>query len=104
MEQSQAYTHSNPQVGGSNPTSSTRVYKFLESLANDTKPESTDIELKIAQLKRKLKTKLESNKKIKQRMKEQAKKLKLGEQELDNIYFDISQLEAQREQEDEDMR
>ncbi len=37
-------------------------------------------------------------------MKEQAKKLKLGEQELDNIYFDISQLEAQREQEDEDMR
>jgi chromosome segregation ATPase len=97
----------NNNVQGSIPnsfTSSSRVLHFLESIANDTRSESTAIDRKISQLKAQRKRLRENAKKIKQRIKEQTEKLRLTEQEIDNIDLNITKLQDIREDEEMDLK
>ena len=94
----------NTNVAGSIPahtTSSSRVFEFLESVARNTRSESTATDRKIVQLKAQRKRLRECNKKIKQRIREQTEKLKLNEQEIDNIEMSIAQLQDIRDNEEE---
>lgn len=94
----------NSNVDGSIPAqtpSSSRVFNFLESLAKNTRSESTTTDRKIAQLKAQRKRLRECNKKIKQRIREQTEKLRLNEQEIDNIDMNIAQLQDIRDNEEE---
>ena len=94
----------NPNVAGSIPaqvTSSSRVFEFLKNVAIDTRSESTATDRKIVQFKAQRKTLRERNKKIKQRIREQIEKLKLNEQEIDNIEMSIAQLQDIRDNEEE---
>jgi chromosome segregation ATPase len=86
----------NNNIQGSIPnssTSSSRVLCFLESIARNTYSESTAIDRKIAQLKAQRKRLRENAKKIKQRIREQTEKLRLIEQEIDNIDLNVTKLQ-----------
>jgi peptidoglycan hydrolase CwlO-like protein len=86
------------EVAGSNPikptASHSRVFDFLGNIAKDTHSESTAIDHKIVQLMCQRKKLQENFRKTKQRMKEQAEKLRLFEKEMDNIELNISQLKS----------
>ncbi len=97
----------NNNVQGSIPnssTSSSRVLYFLESIARNTHSESTAIDRKIAQLKAQRKRLRENAKKINQRIREQTEKLKLIEQEIDNIDLNVTKLQDIREDEEMDLK
>ena len=63
-----------------NSVSSSRVWKFLSDIAENTQSESTAIDREIAQLKAQRRKLKENVKKTKQRIREQTDKLKLYEQ------------------------
>jgi peptidoglycan hydrolase CwlO-like protein len=97
----------NNNVQGSIPnssTSSSRVWQFLSDIAKDTHSESTAIDRKIAQLKAQRKKLRENTKKTKQRIREQTDKLRLYEQEIDNIDLNITKLQNIREDEEMDLK
>jgi peptidoglycan hydrolase CwlO-like protein len=107
MAQSVEQATMNHNVQGSIPnssTSSSRVLHFLESIARNTHSESTAIDRKIAQLKAQRKKLRENAKKTKQRIKEQTDKLRLYEQEIDNIELNITKLQNIREDEEMDLK
>ncbi len=107
MAQSIEQATMNHNVQGSIPnssTSSSRVLHFLESVARNTHSESTAIDRKIAQLKAQRKRLRENAKKIKQRIREQTEKLRLIEQEIDNIDLNVTKLKNIRENEDMDVK
>jgi chromosome segregation ATPase len=96
----------NHNIQGSIPTSnsSSRVLHFLESIASNTRNESTAIDRKIAQLKAQRKRLRENAKKIKQRIREQTEKLILIEQEIDNIDLNVTKLQDIREDDEMDLK
>jgi chromosome segregation ATPase len=97
----------NHNVQGSIPnisTSSSRVWQFLSNIAKDTHCESTAIDRKIAQLKAQRKRLRENAKKIKQRIREQTEKLRLIEQEIDNIDLSVTKLQDIREDDEIDLK
>jgi peptidoglycan hydrolase CwlO-like protein len=107
MAQSVEQATMNHNVQGSIPhssTSSSRVWQFLSDIAKDTHCESTAIDRKIAQLKAQRKKLRENAKKTKQRIREQTDKLRLYEQELDNIELNITKLQNIREDEEMDLK
>jgi chromosome segregation ATPase len=84
--------------------SSSRVLEFLQKVARNTRAESTATDCKIAQLSAQRKRLREDAKEIKQRIREQTERLRLAEQEIDNINLSISHLNAIREDEEMDMK
>jgi chromosome segregation ATPase len=107
MAQSVEQATMNNNIQGSIPnssTSSSRVLHFLESIARNTHSESTAIDSKIAQLKAQRKRLRENAKKIKQRIREQTEKLRLIEQEIDNIDLNVTKLQDIREEDENDLR
>jgi chromosome segregation ATPase len=107
MAQSAEQATMNNNVQGSIPnssTSSSRVWQFLSDIAKDTHCESTAIDRKIAQLKAQRKKLRENAKKTKQRIREQTEKLRLIEQEIDNIDLNVTKLQNIREDEDIDVK
>jgi chromosome segregation ATPase len=107
MAQSVEQATMNHNVQGSIPnisTSSSRVWQFLSDIAKDTHCESTAIDRKIAQLKAQRKKLRENAKKTKQRIREQTEKLRLIEQEIDNIDLNVTKLKNIRENEDMDVK
>jgi peptidoglycan hydrolase CwlO-like protein len=97
----------NNNVQGSIPnssTSSSRVLHFLESIARNTHSESTAIDRKIAQLKAQRERLRENAKKIKQRIREQTEKLRLIEQEIDNIDLNVTKLQDIQEDDEIDLK
>ncbi len=104
MVQQQQQSPLDQNVPGSNPVpvnSSLRVFEFLKDVASGSRADSTATDLKIAQLKAQKKRFLKNAKKIKQRIREQTVKLRLCEQQIDNIDMNISQLQSIRDNEEE---
>ncbi len=83
---------------------SSRVLEFLQKVVWNTRAESTATDRKIAQVSAQRKRLRENAKKIKQRIREQTERLRLAEQEIDNINLSISHLNAIREDEEMDMK
>ena len=96
----------NANVLGSIPNySSSRVFKFLSDIAENTHSESTAIiDRKIAQLKAQRKKLKENTKKTKQRIQEQTDKFRLYQQEIDNLEMSITKLLNIREDDEMDMK
>ena len=78
--------------------------KFLSDIAENTHSESTAIDRNIAQLKAQRRKLKENTKKTKQRIKEQTDKLRLYQQEIDNLEMSITKLLNIREDDEMDMK
>jgi seryl-tRNA synthetase len=92
------------ESAGSNPrrdNSSFRIQQFLKTASINAHSESISTDTRIIKLKAQKKKLRENIKKTKQRITEQIEKLRLFEQEMDNIELNISNLQKIRDKEDE---